>query len=217
MPPAYKAGWIFFRCLLGAYFRARYCNPENVPASGPVILAANHASYIDPPLVGSGLHRPVAFLARDSLFRFPVMGHVLRKWKVVPVDRDGGGATGLRMIMDRLEQGSAILLFPEGTRSADGQLQRARSGVGLIVIKTTAPVVPIRVFGTEKAYGRHHRVPRPLPIAVKYGTPMHFTALRQEAATCTKSRLKEIYQEVSNQIMAAIERLQPIDEKRAFP
>lgn len=214
---SYRAGWVFFRLFLGAYFRARYLNHENVPATGPVILAANHASYIDPPLIGAGLHRTVSFLARDTLFRFPVMGSILRTWKVVPVDREGGGATGLRMIMDRLNQGNAILLFPEGTRSSNGELQPARSGVGLIVIKSTAPVVPVRVFGTAQAYGRRHRIPRPLPISVKFGTPLPFTELRTEAATCTKTRLKQIYQQVADEIMAAIGRLTPFEEKTRFP
>ena len=146
---SYRIGWLFFRLVYATYFRWRVCNPERVPVTGPVILASNHASFIDPPFVGAGLHRDINFLARESLFRFPGIGALLRSWQAVPVDRDGGGAKGLKAILDRLLKGGGIILFPEGTRTRDGKLQPARSGIGLIVIKSTAPVVPVRVFGTK--------------------------------------------------------------------
>ncbi len=209
MKLTYFIGWSFFRCAFATYFRWRVYHPERVPRQGPVILAANHASYLDPPLVGSGLKRDINYLARESLFRYPVVGSILRSVNSVPVDRDGGGASGLRAILDRLLAGGAIILFPEGTRTSDGQLQPARSGIGLTVIKSNAPVVPVRVFGTYEAYGRHRRFPRPHPVAVKYGQPMHFEQLRAEAKTCPKPRLKEIYQQVADEIMAAIAKLQP--------
>src|SRR5258708_5900348 len=201
---SYFLGWSFFRAVFAVYFRWRVFNPERVPQTGGVILASNHASYLDPPLVGSALPRDINYLARESLFRFPVVGAVLRSWNSVPVDRDGGGAAGLRAILDRLLAGGAIILFPEGTRTPDGRLQPARSGIGLTVIKSTAPVVPVRVFGTFEAYSRYVKFPRPKPIAVKYGIPMLFKALRAEAKTFPKPRLKQIYQEVANQLMAAI-------------
>lgn len=217
MNPSYFIGWSLFRFLFATYFRCRFYNPERVPLQGPVILAANHASYIDPPLVGSGLKRSINYLARDNIFRFPVVGAILRSWQVVPVDRDGGGARGLKAILDRLLAGGAIIVFPEGTRSRDGQLQPARSGIGLTVIKSTAPVVPVRVFGTYKAFGRYLRVPRPYCVTVKYGEPMRFETLRAEAKTCAKTRLKEIYQQVADEIMAAIAKLEPHEDKAEFP
>jgi 1-acyl-sn-glycerol-3-phosphate acyltransferase len=213
----YFIGWCGYRALFKLYFRWRVYNAERVPLEGGVILASNHASFLDPPLVGSGVRRGINYLARENLFRFPVMGWVLRQWQVVPVDRDGGGAAGLRAILDRLLLGGAIILFPEGTRTRDGKLQPARSGIGLTVIKSTAPVVPVRVFGTFEAYGRHLRLPRPRRVAVKYGQPMRFEQLRAEAKVCSKPRLKEIYQQVANEIMAAIARLEPYEEKAQFP
>ena len=158
---SYRIAWVGFRAVYATYFRWRVFNPERVPRTGPVILAANHASFIDPPLVGSGLTRDINYLARESLFRFPVVGAILRSWNGVPVDRDGGGAKGLKIILDRLLAGGGIILFPEGTRTKDGNLQPARSGIGLTVIKSNAPVVPVRMFGTFAAYGRNHRFPRP--------------------------------------------------------
>src|SRR4051812_32740952 len=217
MNPSYFIGWSLFRLFYATYFRWRVFNPENVPTTGPVILASNHASFIDPPLVGSGLHRTVNYMARESLFRFPILGAILRSWQAVPVDREGGGASGLRAILNRLLQGGAILLFPEGTRTTDGKLQPARSGIGLTVIKSNAPVVPVRVFGTFEAFNRYHRFPRPHRIAVKYGLPIDLSTLRAEAKICSKPRLKEIYQEVADRIMAEIAALQPHADKRRFP
>jgi len=213
MNPIYFFGWCFFRTVYKFYFGWRVYNPERVPLEGPVILAANHASFIDPPLVGAGLRRGINYLARENLFRFRVLGWVLRNWNSVPVDREGGGAKGLKAILERLLAGGAIILFPEGTRTRDGKLQAARSGIGLTVIKSTAPVVPVRVFGTFEAFGRQMRFPRPRRIAVKYGQPMLFEQLRAEAKECSKPRLKEIYQQVAGEIMAAIAKLEPREDE----
>ncbi len=206
---SYYCGWTLFRLIFAIYFRRRIYNAERVPATGPVILACNHASFLDPFLVGSCLHRPVSYLARETLFRFPLLGAVLRSWNTVPVDRDGGSGAGLRAIFERLERGGAILLFPEGTRTRDGQLQVARAGIGMTVIKSTAPLVSVRVFGTFEAYGRHLRVPRPYRVAIKFGHAMDFRQLRERAQTCPRPQLREIYQQVADEIMRAIAELKP--------
>jgi len=209
---SYRIGWTAFRVMYATYFRWQIFNAERVPLEGGVILASNHASFLDPPLVGSGLKRDINYLARESLFRFPGIGALLRSWNAVPVDRDGGGAKGLKIILDRLLQGNGIILFPEGTRTKDGNLQPARAGIGLTVIKSTAPVVPVRVFGTFEAYGRQHKFPRPRRVTVKYGRPLNFATLRAEAKSCDKARLKEIYQQVADEIMAAIAKLEPRED-----
>jgi 1-acyl-sn-glycerol-3-phosphate acyltransferase len=108
--------------------------------------------------------------------------------------------------------GGVIILFPEGTRTRDGRLQPARSGIGLTVIKSDAVVIPVRTFGTFEAYGRHITFPRPKPVAVKYGRPMKFEQLRAEAKNCSRARLKEIYQQIANEIMAAIAKLEPMED-----
>ncbi|HTX22497.1 MAG TPA: lysophospholipid acyltransferase family protein [Candidatus Aquilonibacter sp.] len=205
----YRLGWIFFRALFAVYFRWRVFNPERVPQTGAVILASNHASFLDPPIVGAGLRRPINYLARASLFRFWPVGWLFHRWNAVPVDRDGGGAKGLKIILDRLLDGAGIILFPEGTRTPDGKLQPARSGIGLIVAKSAAPVVPVRVFGTFAAWGRNQKFPRPKKVAVKYGTPMQFEKLRAEAKNCDKARLKEIYRQIADEIMSALAKLEP--------
>ena len=108
---SYFIGSSGFRLLFATYFRWRIYHRERVPQSGPVILASNHASFLDPPLIGSALRREINYLARESLFRFPVVGALLRSWNAVPVDRDGGGASGLRAILNRLLRIPVPLIF----------------------------------------------------------------------------------------------------------
>ena len=213
---SYTIAWMMFRIVYRGYCRRRIFHPERVPMTGSLILAANHASFIDPPLVGSSIIRPINYLARESLFRYPGIGALLRSWSAVPVDRDGRNPRGMKVVIDRIKAGAGVVLFPEGTRTHDGKLQPGKSGIGLVVIKTTAPVVPVRVFGTFEAYGRDVRFPRPFPIAVKYGYPMDFKELRTEARNCRKERLKAIYQEVADQLMERIAALQPCKDVSSF-
>ena len=205
----YRFTWLACRLVFGIYFRFGVYNERRVPSEGPVILAGNHASFLDPPMIGSAVRRPINYLARESLFRFPVFGWYLKALNSVPVDRDGQGAKGLKMILDRLMKGGGIILFPEGTRTSDGNLQPARSGIGLTVIKSDAPVVPVRVFGTFIAWNRKQLFPRPRKVIVKFGKPLDFKKLREESKNCPKKRLKEIYQEVADQIMEEIAVLEP--------
>lgn len=217
MSAVYSITSALCRGIYASYFHWTVYHRERVPLTGPVILAANHASYLDPPLVGCPLPREINYLARDTLFTLPVLGSYLRALNAVPVDREGGGGTGLKAILDRLQAGNAILLFPEGTRTSNGRLLPAKSGIGLTVIKSQAPVVPVRIFGTYEAYGRRHKWPRPHPVGVKYGHPILFEALRAEAKICSKPRLKQIYQEVADLLMREISQIEPCFDHTTFP
>lgn len=215
--PFYLGCHYFLSSLSKAVFSTRVLHAERVPAVGPAILACNHLSFGDPPLIGSCLRRPVTFLARESLFATPGFSHLIRSLNAVPVDRDGGGASGLRTVMGRLQAGSAVLLFPEGTRSPDGNLQPFRSGIGLMAIRCEAPVIPIRIFGMYEAWGRHLKFPRPHPVTVKFGQPLTFRRLREEAVVADKRRLKAIYEEASQEILQAVTQLQPCEDVSRFP
>jgi len=205
----YFLGWWFFRLYTRLYHRRKVFNVERVPPTGGVILAANHLSYIDPPLIGCSTRRVIYYLARESAFKNTIGGAILRSWNSIPVDRDGSGAKGLRTILERLNEGRAIMMFPEGTRSPDGKQQVVQSGIGLMIAKSNAPVIPVRVFGTYEAYGRHHTVPRPKRVKVKFGAPLAFKELRAESNDCTSDRRREIYQKLSEELMATIASLEP--------
>ena len=167
----YRGMWWLTHGACRLYFRVRVEGLEHIPRQGPLILASNHVSYIDPPIIGSNVPRVVNFLARDSLFRVPGLGWLFRQLNTVPVDRESGAA-GLKAILDRLQAGGSIIVFPEGTRSPDGRPLRAKAGVGLTVIKSTAPVVPVRLEG---AYFE-------APVCRNCAAPLH-TAHCGECAT----------------------------------
>ena len=205
----YFLGWWFFRIYTGLYHRRQVFNEERIPRAGGVILAANHLSYIDPPLVGCSTHRVIHYLARSSAFKSAIGGAILRSWNSIPVDRDGGSAKGLRTILERLREGRVIMMFPEGTRSLDGTQQPARPGIGLMIAKSDATVIPVRVFGTYEAYGRHHSIPRPRHVQIKFGAALKFKELRAEAAGCNPDRRREVYDEISAELMSTIAALKP--------
>lgn len=143
---------------------------ENVPHGGCLIVS-NHASYLDPTTVGWAVAREIFFLGRKTLFKPPVMNWLLPICNVIPIDRDGGESSGLRKIIRMLRSGDAVLLFPEGTRTPDGTIQRAEPGAGLVALKSGVPVLPVRVFGTFECLSRHQKRLRFGPVRVVIGRP----------------------------------------------
>ncbi len=213
---AYRIARVVLRNLFFTYFQGRILHPERVPISGPALLASNHVSFADPPLIGCCLPRSISFLARDTLFSPPWFGALLQHLNGIPIDRDGGGPSGLKVVLGRLAKGDAVLLFPEGTRSADGRLQEARGGIGLLATKASVPVIPVRVFGLDQAWSRGQRFPRPHPSAIKFGHPVDLQALVDEAATADKARQRFLYDEIGRRIMAAIASLEPCEDTTRF-
>ncbi len=152
----HTARW--FSNLLG---RVDVSGLQNVP-SGGCIIACNHQSFLDPPLVGSALQKETFFFARKTLFNNPILGYILRTCNTIPVDRDGGSdVAAFKKVFSVLKNGHSLLMFPEGTRSKDGRLQEAQAGIGLIACKTRVPVVPVRVFGAASLLPRGHFLPHP--------------------------------------------------------
>jgi 1-acyl-sn-glycerol-3-phosphate acyltransferase len=194
MHPFYFIVWGPGKILFKLYFRWELYGVENVPLQGGGLIVSNHASFLDPVLLGTSLPRSIHYLARKSLFKNKLISYVLRSVNAVPVDRDGNGMAGLKAILERLQSGCVVNLFPEGTRTLDGKLQKARSGVGLAVMKSNVPVIPTRIFGSFESYGRDALFPKPKKIIIKYGRPIDFNPLREEAKTCSKGRLRENYQ-----------------------
>ena len=202
---------VFFRI----WFRWKVLHRERVPAEGGVILASNHVSYLDPVYVVSALERMVVGLARESAFNVPLGGRILRSWRVIPVNQTGTGR-GLKTFLSRLRGGDAVIMYPEGTRSPTGQIREPQPGIGLIIIKSTAPVVPIKLFGAYEAYARHYWLPRPYQVQIKFGEPIDFADLRAEAKqTKDKERLKEIYQQAATDLLHAIAQIEPGPDQEA--
>ncbi|MBP8257522.1 MAG: 1-acyl-sn-glycerol-3-phosphate acyltransferase, partial [Opitutaceae bacterium] len=143
MEPMY--GFFHYLCMLiyDVLFRGDVSGTANIPSDGPFIVACNHASHLDPPIVGSQIPRQMAFFARKTLWKPGIASWWLDGVGTIPVDRDGGtDVAAIRRVLQTLQSGKAMILFPEGTRSPDGNLQSAKAGVGLIACKTQAPVLP---------------------------------------------------------------------------
>src|SRR6476469_10742493 len=163
---------------------------------GPVILAANHQSYLDPPLVGSVSDRAIFFLARKSLLDGWFFGWILPKLNVIPVDSETGrDRTALKALIRILRAGQGTLVFPEGQRTPDGELQPAQPGLGLVIAKTLAPVVPMRIFGAYDAWPRGSNKIRLYPITIVVGHPIFFSE------TDIADRGKGMYQRLSERVM----------------
>jgi len=201
MTPIYRLGYTLSLVVAKLAFRLRIYGRENLIEDGPAILASNHASYLDPPLVGVCCRKDVHFLARKSLFEKPVFGPLLTQLNTVPVDRDRGDVGAVRGMIKLLKSGKRVLVFPEGTRSSDGNLQSARAGVGLLIAKSLAPVVPVRVFGSYAALPRSGGI-RFVPITVVIGKPLFFT--KQDLGTDERAA----YQVLSDRVMSAIAALE---------
>jgi len=144
---------------------------HNVPRTGGVILAANHKSYLDPPLIGAFLPRQIHYLAKKQLFRVPLMGSWMRAQHVIPINREGFDRAGLEGALDAVRRGGALLLFPEGTRIRRPGMGPPREGVGLLVARSGVPVVPVHLRGT---WGPERGWFRPGGIRLRYGEPILF-------------------------------------------
>jgi 1-acyl-sn-glycerol-3-phosphate acyltransferase len=164
----------FFRAFFRVFFRFHAYGVEHVPPRGPCIVAANHASYLDPPAVACGIRtRVIRYFARDSLSRGWLLRQLFRALQVIPIARERGDVRALREGIEQLREGALIGLFPEGTRTPDGSLRPAKAGIGFLIAKSGAAVVPVHVDGTFRALPRGRVWPRLFtPITVRYGPPI---------------------------------------------
>ena len=186
--------------LMRLLFRLEAHGAEQVPAAGPVLLVANHSSFLDPPLVGGMAPRPVSFMAKAELFRVPLLGWLISRLNARPVRREGADAGALRTALRILQEGNALLLFPEGTRGPEGTLREPKPGAAMLAVLSGATVVPVFIRGSGRAWPRGRRLPRPAKVIVRFGKPCTFP--RKDA-----DGRKADYEAVSRAMMAAIGRL----------
>src|SRR5215212_236944 len=171
----YRFGYNLSRFIARTCFQFKVVHRERIIEEGGAILAMNHQSYLDPPLAGIACRRPIYFLARKTLLKWPILGPIFPKLNVIPVDQERADMSALKSVIKLVRAGHCTVVFPEGSRTLDGQLQPAQPGLGLIIAKTLAPVVPMRIFGAHEAFPRGGK-PRFHPITIVVGEPMHFSA-----------------------------------------
>lgn len=202
MNPWYWTGYYLAALLARVLFRFRVVHPERRMLTGAVILAMNHESYLDPPLAGISSGREAYFLARKTLLDVPVLGWFLPRLNVIPVDQEGKDRSALKAIIRILKAGQATVVFPEGARTLDGNLQPALPGIGFVIAKTLAPVLPMRIFGAHQALPRGGGRLRFHRITIVIGEPIQFTEADLQP------RGKEVYDRLSRRVMDAIAALQ---------
>lgn len=163
--------WSVVSPLFHTYFRGRIYGAHHVPQRGPLVIVANHASYFDPPLISNCVRRPVAWMAKEELFRVPIFRTLIRWYGAYPVKRGTSDRRALQAALHALEQGWAVGVFLEGTRTKDGRIYNPKLGAALIAAKAQAPLLPVCLWGTQNILPRGV-LPRPVPITVRIGTPI---------------------------------------------
>jgi 1-acyl-sn-glycerol-3-phosphate acyltransferase len=194
---AQYVSWFYFK----AFHRLEVHGIKNVPQSGSFILASNHSSYFDPPALGCRLPRNLHYFARDSLFFWP-LGVLIRNLNSIPVNRSQLDIATLKRVLKVLKGGDPLLLFPEGTRSADGNLGEGKKGIGLLLAKSQVDVLPARVTGGNKVLGKGMLFPRiGRKLVVEYGTLLKIDTLDPGKSDTNR------YEIIANKVLAEINRI----------
>ncbi|MBD5605485.1 MAG: 1-acyl-sn-glycerol-3-phosphate acyltransferase [Candidatus Eremiobacteraeota bacterium] len=175
--------------IVGSWCGFRTLGREHVPPTGPLIVACNHVSNLDPPCLGVGMTRPVTYMAKKELFEIPVLGPVIRGLGAFPIDRSRGDVASIKTAIGVLERGTCLGIFPEGGRNVDGTKQ-AQMGVALLASLSGATVLPAYVSGTSQTKFRS-------PVTVVFGEPLRFEpgqkARRDDLAKWTEELMRRIY------------------------
>ena len=200
LPHPTRRNWLWASCQLllrivfTLWLRYRARGVEKIPASGGGLVLVNHQSFLDPLLVGLPLSRPVSYLARDSLFRVPVIGWILRNTYVMPISREAASTSSIKAAVERMRHGFLVGIFPEGTRSTNGDVGPFKPGFVALVRRGQLPVYPVGIAGAHEAMPRGAVFLRPRRVTVVFGDPLtpeeiaRYSARGQESALVALAR-----------------------------
>jgi 1-acyl-sn-glycerol-3-phosphate acyltransferase len=180
------------------FFRLRIVGSENCPKNGPLIIAPNHTSFLDPLIAGFAVPRELNFMARNSLFRNKIFCNILKSVNAVPLKREGTDVGAMRLAIDKLCMGKAVLIFPEGTRSKDGNLGAPRAGIGFLAASSGANILPCYIKGSRESLPKGAVFPRFRKITIYVGKPLKVNKNSSE---------KEYYMQIAENTMAEIKDL----------
>lgn len=198
---AYFISRNIFKILLILFFKLRIRGRENLPAKGGFIMASNHVSYMDPPIVGSAAKKRVHFITSDHLYSGKLLALWYKSVGCLKIKREGTNRSVIRKIIDYLKDGEVIGIFPEGTRSEDGSMKEALAGIGFLALKSRTPVVPCFIKGSEKALPRGAKSFTSAKVFIYIGKPIETKEFRYEGDK------KEAYRLFSKKVMKAIAQL----------
>lgn len=196
----YWIGHTLFRTVAKLFFGYRVFNRERLEGLEGCMIASNHVSFIDPPMVGVAFDDAIYYLARKTLFSNPVASWVYHRWNTVPMNQQRPELSSLRKIIQLLRDGEKVLMFPEGQRSWDGELSKGKTGVGLMIAKSRVQVLPVRVFGAEEILPRGASFPRRGQVSIVIGELLTVDDLIDDPDL----KGKELYQAISDRVMAGI-------------
>lgn len=202
MGAVYRISYNLSRVIAKTLFSFKVINRERIIEEGGAILAMNHQSYLDPPLAGIACKREIYYLARKTLLDWPILGPLFPKLNVIPVNQERADMSALKAVVRLVRAGHCTVIFPEGARTLDGNLQPAQPGLGLVIAKTLAPVVPMRIFGAYDALPRGSSKLRLRPITIVIGEPMRFTEADLDGGG------RDLYQSLSQRVMDRIAALE---------
>jgi len=200
----YLIGRLVFFVLALFFFKYRALGRESVPRTGGVIIASNHASYLDPIFVGIGTSRVLHFMARESLFENFFFSTLIRLVHTFPIKRNFQDVGAMREAISRLKKGKALLIFPEATRTRDGNLQSAKAGISYLAYAAGVPVVPAYIKGSYEVLPKGARSIRPAPVRVYFGAPLDFSEFMNQA---DYKNVSDAYRPFADYIMQQIARL----------
>ncbi len=167
----YRIVQAFFSTILASWCGLRASGRSRIPGSGPLLLVSNHLSHLDVLVLGILLDRPLNYMARSTLFFVP-LGPFIRSVGAFPINREGMGAEGFKETLRRLRAGGIVTLFPEGTRTLDGELAELKSGIARLVARSKVPIVPAAIAGSFEAWPRSRSFPTAHPLRVHFGEPI---------------------------------------------
>ncbi len=162
---------VFYYCIFKIFFRLEVKGADLVPKKGGVIIASNHASYLDPPIIGAVLRRRATFLAKRYLFNVPII-KIFLNFFAIPVDEDKIVPSTMKEAIKRLKKGELVVIFPEGRRSEDGSLLDAKRGIGVIASLSSVPIIPAFIEGSHEVLPVGAKFPRPGKLRVYFGQPL---------------------------------------------
>jgi 1-acyl-sn-glycerol-3-phosphate acyltransferase len=161
--------WSIVSPVLHGYLRGRIYGAENVPNEGPLVVVSNHASDFDPPILSCSMRRPVAFMAKEELFRIPLLKQGIELYGAYPVKRGAADRSAIRAALKCLEEGWAVGLYLGGTRTPDARITEPKQGAAWIAAKAKVPILPVSLWGTEAIFKKGSAIPRPVPVTVRIG------------------------------------------------
>lgn len=191
---------------LRLYFRHQTYGLKHIPDSRGAVIATNHASVLDPLFIGVDIPRPLFIMAKQSLHNIPLFGSFIRAMHSFPVRRGAGDQGAIRKAVEIVNQGNLVLIFLEGTRTRNGDLQSPKPGIGKIVNESDCPVIPGYVSGSFESLGPGEWFPKPVNTSTRFGEPLTFSADDELSG-------RERYQSISDDVMNSIKELKKLSEQ----